>query len=722
MKVLTKLIITAATLTATAAGVVSAEQINKSRNLDMSSFDEGETYEVSSHGFDMKVDKKSLYFEISKNGQTWSSGKKSENDPTQTFAKQDFLESPVSIFFRANDGVTEGEYYLNDENHYPYNRITFKEKTNGFTARISTFHGQKSNPNLSLTFNLNVLLNSKGVDISITDLEEHESSSKLSGMVIYPGFGSSYGLNNGYFLIPDGSGALIDLSKKTNASSALNLVCYDNDFGISTITRKITSSQILSLPMYAIQNETNGLMAKIDNGAEYSSLFSKVAGIDRNDYNYMYFKFNYRDFYYSYQGVSESSKRSLCQEERNEMDPTISYYLYDRNMKYYEYAQEYQNILVSNNLLKKSDNLKANTRLEYLMSENEPGLFGNEIIKMTSLDYVKNSVDSLEGNNYTVSLLGYSKGGLSGSYPNNFPVEGKLGTKHDFKKLSEHLESKGIKTNYVVDFVRAYENSKVNNKDLAMNKSQKYITSSDYYNGTQSMFNRLTLGATKDRLESGAHTLNELEGSGFDFMSIGNALYSNHFNKLTTRSDAIKEYKDMLSSFVKDISLRKPNLYMFDNFDNYLSMPLESSHFLIETDDVPFLQMVLAGYKNMFVNSINLNYTNENMFLNLIDFGVLPSYLVTEKDPIELKNSPSTNIYSSSFSDWKEDITKTYEKVTQTLANVTGAKFIEREMVAPNIYRCKYDNGKIILINYSNSDYVYESKTVSAKGYLIYEG
>ena len=720
MKVLTKLIITLSTLTAATAGVVSASEINKARHLTRNNFEEGETYEVSSHGFDMKVDKKSLYFEISKNGQTWSSGKKDESDTKTTSLRTAFLESPVSIYFLTQNGA-ESYYSLNDENHEPYNRITFKGKTNGFTARISTVDGQRSKPSLSLTFNLNVLLNNKGVNISITDLEENEASNKLSGMAIYPGFGSSFGLNNGYFLIPDGSGALIDLSKKTNAQSALKLATYDYDYGISAKTRKITTSQILSLPMFAIQNEDAGLMAKVSNGAEFSELNSKVAGIG-DDYNYTYFNFKYRDFYYSYQGTAESSKRSVPQEERNEMEPEISYYLYDRNMKYYDYASEYQDFLTSSNLLKKSENLKANTRLEYLMTENEPGLFGKEIIKMTSLDYVKESVDSLEGENYTVSLLGYSKGGLSGSYPNNFPVEGKLGTKHDFKKLSERLASKGIKTNYVVDYVRAYENAKVNNKDLAMNKSLKYITSSDYYNGTAATFNRLTLGATKDKLESGKHTLNELEGSGFDFMSIGSALYSNHFNKVTTRSDAIKEYKEMLSSFDKDISLRKPNLYMFDNFDNYLSMPLESSHFLIETEDVPFLQMVLGGYKNMFVNSINLNFVNENMFLNLIDYGVLPSYLVTEKDPIELKNSPSTNIYSSSFSDWKEDITKTYEKVTMTLAKVTGAKFIEREMVSPSIYKCKYSNGKIILVNYSNADYDYDGNTVSAKGYLIYEG
>lgn len=718
MKLLTKLIISISALTATTAGVVSAHEINKAR-ISTRSFEEAETYEVSSHGFDMKVDKKTLYFEISKNGQTWSSGKKDESDDKTTSLRTAFLESPVSIYFLTPNGA-ESYYSLNDENHEPYNRINFKGKTNGFSARISTFDGQRSKPSLSLTFNLNVLLDSNGVNISISDLEENEASNKLSGIIMYPGFGSTYGLNNGYFLIPDGSGALIDLSKKTNAQSALKLATYDYDYGISTKTRKITTSQILSLPMYAIQNESAGIMAKVTNGAEYSGLNSKVACIG-DDYNYTYFNFRYRDFYYSYQGSSESTKRSVPQEECNEMDPEVSYYLYDHEMKYYDYAKEYQNFLVSSGLLKKSDKLKATTRLEYFMAENEPGLFGKEIIKMTSLDYIKESVDSLSGDNYSVSLLGYSKGGLSGSYPNAFPVEGALGSKHDFKKLSEHLSERGIKTNYVVDYVRAYEDAKVNNKGLAMNKSMKYITSTDYYNGTGSMFNRLTLGATKDKLDHGKDYLKDISGAGFDFMSIGSALYSNHFNRVTTRSDAIKEYKETLASVDGDISLRKPNLYMFDNFDNYLSMPLESSHFLIETEDVPFLQMVLAGYKNMYVNSINLNFVNENMFLNLIDYGVLPSYLLTEKDPIELKNSASTNIYSSAFKDWKDSIEGTYEKVTTTLAGLNGAKFVEREKVAANIYRCKYDNGKNILVNYSNADYVYDGKTVSAKGFISYE-
>ena len=719
MKVLTKLIISLVTLTTATAGVVSAHEINKARNMSRS-FAEGETYEVSAHGFDMKVDTKSLYFEISKGGQTWNSGKKDESDTKTTSLRTAFLESPVSIYFLTPNGA-ESYYSLNDENHEPYNRITFRGKSNGFTARISTIDGQRAKPSLSLTFNLNVLLDTNGVNISVSDLEENEGSNKLSGITLYPGFGSTYGLNNGYFLIPDGSGALIDLSKKSNAQAALKLATYDYDYGISTKTRKITTSQILSLPMYAIQKENAGMMAKITNGAEFSELNAKVAGIG-DDYNYTYFNFKYRDFYYSYQGNSESTKRSVPQEERNEMNPEVSYFLYDQDMKYYDYAREYQNYLVSSGLLKKSDNLKATTRLEYFMSENEPGLFGKEIVKMTSLDYIKESIDSLSGNNYSVSLLGYSRGGLSGSYPNCFPLEGSLGSKYDFKKLANHLSEKGIKTNYVVDYVRAYEDAKVNSKELAMSKSMKYITSTDYYNGTASMFNRLTLDGTREKFNHGKNVLSEIDGAGFDFLSIGSALYSNHFNKLTTRSDAIKEYKDMLSSFDGDISLRKPNLYMFDNFDNYLSMPIESSHFLIETDDIPFLQMVLAGYKNMYVNSINLNFVNENMFLNMIDYGVLPSYLLTEKDPIELKNSASTNIYSSAFKDWKDDIASTYEKVTTTLSGMTGSKFVSRELVAPNIYLCKYNNNKNIVINYSNADYTYESKTILAKGFMVYEG
>ena len=67
MKLLTKLIITVSSLTAVTAGAVSAHEINKARAVTRS-FEEGTTYEVSSHGYDMKVDTKSLYFEISKNG------------------------------------------------------------------------------------------------------------------------------------------------------------------------------------------------------------------------------------------------------------------------------------------------------------------------------------------------------------------------------------------------------------------------------------------------------------------------------------------------------------------------------------------------------------------------------------------------------------------------------------------------------------------------------
>ena len=42
-------------------------------------------------------------------------------------------------------------------------------------------------------------------------------------------------------------------------------------------------------------------------------------------------------------------------------------------------------------------------------------------------------------------------------------------------------------------------------------------------------------------------------------------------------------------------------------------------------------------------------------------------------------------------------------------------------MVSANIYICKYNNGKSILVNYSNAEYTHDGHQVPAKGFIVYE-
>lgn len=717
MKVLTKLIILASIAvpvgtSATIAGVSLSQNNNTTRGVDV----DGDYYVISNDNYTFRLNCNDLKFTISKGDVSWNSGEIKEEDREEiTSLREAFLTSPVTIYSYNSSGG-ESNFSLFDSNHPVTPRITVRDNDR-ISARISITDGKKADPNLKITFSINYALKSDGLEISISDIVEEEAKNTLSKMAIYPGFGMSHKLVDGYFLIPDGSGALIDLSTPTHGQSAIQLNTYGNDIGISTIQRNYYSPEQLSMPMYAICDSEKSMMTTIENGQEYSELNSKVAGMI-DDYNCSYFRFIYKDLTYQYMGISESNRKAVPQKVRNEFTPVIHYHLYDEKLEYYDLASKYRSYLFDKKLLKDVRSSDVSLKLEFLMSENKKALFGKEVFNMTSTGFIKDKIGELlaTGQNYSVSLRGYNAKGYGDSYPYSFP------TKHNetYVDLGNYLSSKGVKLNYTVDVVRSFNDNHATK--MAMNMSQKLISTSDYVNGTNNNFYRVNPGESANLISAYQQNIKNNNAQGMDFTSLGFDLFSTYFHEENTRTTTKEKYIAALKDLSLDANMRKPNLYMFPYLHNYLEAPTSSSGYMMETETVPFLSMVLSGYKSFYSSPINLNYLGDKQLLEMVDYNICPSYLLTERDTTELIDSPASSyIYSSIYDVWKSDIIHSYHKVIPALKAIAGATFIKREKLDKQVYKNTYDNGKYILINYSNNPVEVEGKMVPALSSEVFD-
>ena len=719
MKVLTKVLLVLAISTPLGASAVTyAVKQNMEKNHEKADITSSSSeFTMTGNGYTFTLSKKNMQFSISKGTQTWESGIVDEKDNETTYSRLGFLEGPISVsYMDAKAG--EKAYYpftsgSNGRLKTTMKNVSFSNSEDTIIATMKLFNGDNlEKSGFIITLNLNYQLADDGLKIWVDNIEEQSTSLILSKIWIYPGMGMSYKQVPEKILIPDGSGAIIDLSKRTHAKSSLTMSTYGKDMGIASSTRTIYSGEQLSMPMYAIYGQNKALMATVDSGQEYSELNAKVATMS-DDYNAAYFGFNYREQTYKYTSLDENARQSLPQEKMNDFVPMVHYHLYDEGLEYYDVAKKYREYLIKENMLNDERYGDANVRLEFLMSENKKALFGNEVIKMTTANYIRNKVLGLTelGNDWTVSLKGYTSGGFGGSYPNTFPLEGKTGSSSDYTHLATALGEKDIAVNYNVDVVRSFKSS---GSSLAMNMSEMLISSYDYVNGTNQRFTRLTPTRSANLVKKQANNLNKLKGSGFDFTSIGYDLFSTYKNEKNTRSDSIVKYQNALKEFDKLKNVRKPNLYLYPYFQNYLDAPTSASKYMIETESIPFLQMVLSGYKGFYSSPINLNYLGEKQLLELVDYNIYPSYLLTEEDSIKLVDSPSSSyIYSSQYDIWESDLKNAYSAVIGKLKNVEGACFLKREQVANKVYKNTYDNNKCIIINYSSNTYTFNGKDIA---------
>lgn len=710
---------------ASIAGYVYSNKVNSvNRNTTITSDDE--TITMSNGTYTFTLNKAKLYFEITKGTQTWNSGKLSDLEPATTDegrtipARERLLTNPVTIFYLLNNSNTsEASFSLYDKNQCEAS-IRVMSFTDYIAARVSVLSGRRADPTLNVAFTINYSLMDNGLKISISDIEEEVGRGTLSRLALYPGFGMSYLENDGKYLIPDGSGALIDLSTPSLARAQLQIPVYDKDIGISNSKRTSYSTDKLSVPMYAAYDSSKTMIATIEKGSEFAELNIKHNGmVDK--YNNIYYCFTFKEIMtYEIPGINTTIVQKKPQEQRNNYIPEVYYHLYDEPMEYYDIAKKYQEHLVATNILR---NKYANSslRLEFLMAENKKAFIGTETYAMTTVGYIREKVSNLINNgqrNLSVSLLGYSKGGYLNSLPSAFPIEKKTGTEAEYASLGGYLKTNNINLNYVVDVTRSFQPT----NNLALGITQSEIVTNDYINGSNMQTYRMNPSTSAALVGAYKGYIGAYNATGFDFSSIGSELFSTYHREYNSRSDSMKKYVDAVKNFEYTRNMKNPNFYMYPYFENYLNAPTSNSGYLIESESIPFIQMVLSGYKSFYSAPINNNYIGERQLVELIDYNVNPSYLLTQVDTINLIDSPSSSyIYSSQYDNWEVELLNAYNKVNRVLKQVEGLGFVKREMIAPNVYKNTYENGKVIVTNYTSTDYDYNGHNVAPLSGEVFE-
>jgi hypothetical protein len=104
------------------------------------------------------------------------------------------------------------------------------------------------------------------------------------------------------------------------------------------------------------------------------------------------------------------------------------------------------------------------------------------------------------------------------------------------------------------------------------------------------------------------------------------------------------------------IAFYLPNDYLFGLMQAYFDIPLDDSGYLYTTQTVPFLQIVLAGYVPFYGTALNFSSNLQDDLLRHVDFGVYPSYFLSEEITAEILNTTSVWIYTSSYAQWGQEI------------------------------------------------------------------
>ena len=184
----------------------------------------------------------------------------------------------------------------------------------------------------------------------------------------------------------------------------------------------------------------------------------------------------------------------------------------------------------------------------------------------------------------------------------------------------------------------------------------------------------------------------------------------NQYASLTT------ELEDTLN-----LVLDQPFSYLWNHTEAFLNMPTGSSSYIFVDEEIPFLSIVLKGLMPVYSEYVNFEANKEEFFLNLVEMGMYPSFYITYEDSSDLIYTNSSNIYSSRFETYEEEIIEYDQKLRQLNQQLEGAYIKNHEKISDTLVKVSYDNGIVIYVNYGKEATTIDGITVEGLDFKVGE-
>lgn len=680
------------------------------------------TYELVAENtnFQLYANRASLAFKVvdKRSGYIWHSNldEKIDGDRlNKTWTA--FATSAISIDYLDEKAASERASITNSEP-----AIVFGLTEQGFEAAV-TF----TDP--SITVGIRVVLEEAGVSVEIpfASLQEANPEFKLGMMYVYPFLGYTRGASTpGYMFIPDGSGTLIRFSDTTKATNMFYGRYYGEDLGMLAempFDPAVKRAYRISAPVFGMVHgeKENGFIAITEKGAAYGEIQAHPAGIITN-FNFLYNAFVYNQSYFQATNRSGAGVTTL-QQKTNAFDIKMHYrFLTGDESDYVGMAKSYQQYLVEQGQLHKVEDAGGDIgiKLEFLGSEKQKVLFWYNPIPMTTVEQMAGILDELNVKNPQVVYYGWQPLGASSMPPKSLKLEASLGSLAQLKSLVEEIQGGGGSFSlYLNPQAALYKESGYSPRyDLAMAITN--VNMIGYNRDTVNYY--FNLNAVKDRLwQLSQETASELN-AGLALDGIGSILYSDFKPaNLLNREEAVVQYQALMADDPAGKAFYLPNDYMYAYMDAYYDMPLGNSGYIYATESVPFLQIALSGYVPYYGAALNFSSDPRTDLLKHVDYGVYPSYYLTQEVTGKIINTRSSWIYTSSFGQWGKEIDQTYQWMNALLGPVKGESITARESLASGVVGVTYSNGRQIIVNYTDQPFDAGGIVVGARDAAIRE-
>ncbi|MFH5182617.1 DUF5696 domain-containing protein [Paenibacillus sp. TAB 01] len=399
------------------------------------------------------VDEKTGHFkaESKQTGQVWRSYPDPAYWPKETITGnwRNNLMSPVMLeYIDASNAKSQAKIvsWLED-----------KGTLEGFQTTATGFKAVYNFTGTQFRIPVEVRLKDDYVETVVRDPEIQEGKLSLLNLKLFPLFGAEpyQEGEEGYIVIPDGSGALIRFKPNLiNDKSFYRANVYGPD---SAFFNEQTDRNPLRLPVFGLKAGKQAFVGVMVSGEEYGKLFAAPGGAF-GQYNWVTPEWQYRTKYFqSTSKKGETGFFTYSKERFGVKERAARYYLLDSGAAdYTAMASKYRAYLMQEKGLKPlaAKGSQVPFYVDLIGADIKKGLLWDKYLQGTTTDEAAQLIQDLTAKgirNMTVNYAGWQDGGYS-SYGGLFPVDSRLGGNEGMKRFIEFAHSQQIKVNLTANY------------------------------------------------------------------------------------------------------------------------------------------------------------------------------------------------------------------------------------------------------------------------------
>ena len=690
----------------------------------------GQTLYASTEAFSLYIDETAATFSVTDTaGNRWSS----VPEGIVNEAANDELLGLIQVHYADKMGNT-----------YELSSMTHSVRT-GKTKIMRIENGARiefSFPDYGFVVPIHITLCRTGVEITVitAQIEETNDLFQLISVDAAPYFHAAPDTEEGYILLPDGSGTLLDWHQVTDPSVEYKQYVYGRDASI-VMTEQAAQQQTVRLPVFGILWGDTACTAILTEGASRATLNATAAG-KRSNFSNAYAEFIYRDS--ALVKIEKKNQTVTVIESSHTTIPTqtVRYCLMSgKDLSYVDMAAAYRDYLLNEGGITPSAGTKASPLVIELWGgvmkqQFVMGFPVEQVVPLTTFDDAAGILSQLKDGGVDNILLNYTqwqKDATGAPIQTDLPAENNLGGKRDLANLlalrsdtlSIYLD---VNVNRMAASAWGYNMKNDSASSVRRDPAMQYFYAPNTGKAdVSSPIFHLKVPKITTTAEKIAESAGKYSVSGLSTTYLGDLLYSDFSKNAITRDISESIWQDslcILESATGSLLVAGGNAYALPYADLILDAPMTDSGLLLTARAVPFYQIALHGVVDLSVTALNEAQDVQRAFLKAVETGSYLKWRWIARNEDELVETDYNSIISARYENWIDTAIDQYKQAESLLTRVADQTVVSHEILTANgdLVRVVWSDGTEVLVNYGSSDATVGGRTVPAQGFAVKEG